>query len=291
MKTSAGVVQKKESILIYGKDKIGKSSWCMSFPKPCFIDIEDRTSHLSVYKRLIPENSSEVKQAIDEAIKSDCETVIIDSADWLEKMLIEELLKETGKTSIDKVGDYGAGYAQLRARFQPFINLFREIKKTKHLLITSHYQLKTFNNPLTEPYEMYLPKLDKEIVSWICEMVDNIFFASEEVLLTGKGVKKRAIDDGKRYIFTNGCSAYKAGQSFDLPDKFELKETGGYEHYLSLKNFIGTATPDEIKKEIESYFQKFKDDEEYLNLVKEKMVGADEKKLRKILEFVKEKVK
>ena len=287
MKESTGVVAKKESILIYGKDKIGKSSWCASFPSPVFVDIEKRTDHLPV-ARYQPETSKEVMEALDKALASKHETIVIDSADWLEKLLLAELLADTGKPSIDKVGDYGAGYSQLRARFMPFIEKMREINKTKNLIITSHYQIKMFNNPTTEPYEMYLPKLDKEISQWLCEMVDNIFFASEEVLLHGK-LKKRAIDDGKRYLFTNPSAAYKAGQSFDLPDKFELLEKDGYKYYLSLKKFISNATPVELIAEIESYFPKC--EETYVALVKEKMKGADEKKLRKILDFVKEEVK
>ena len=112
-------------ILVHAQDKVGKSSFAAGAPKPTFLDLEGGTNELEVSRFPRPGTYGEVLEAIAYLIEADHdrETLVVDTIDWLEPLILGEVCTRGGEhgsvESIESFG-YGKGYTKagelLRAR-------------------------------------------------------------------------------------------------------------------------------------------------------------------------------
>ena len=120
------------SWLVYGKPKVGKSTFLSTFPNALFIPTEDRHKYLSIAK--IPaelgkyvSNWEQFKYVVDEIIKSKKEkkfkykTIIIDPVDHLIGYCDDYICKKLGISSLSK-GQYGQAYSEHKKEFQKEID-------------------------------------------------------------------------------------------------------------------------------------------------------------------------
>ena len=94
MKITKGKQTRAQRVVIYGVESVGKSTFAAKFPKPLFLDIEGGTSHLDV-DRCEVSNWKQLTDALAEAKATDYKTIVIDSADWAERLCVEDLLAST----------------------------------------------------------------------------------------------------------------------------------------------------------------------------------------------------
>ena len=112
-----GKVLSPLKLLLYGSEGIGKTTFASHWPKPLFIDLEHGTRRLAV-DRIAPESYAEFK-AIIEQLASNTEgyqTLVMDTADWLEKLIISDICSAAGKNGIEDFG-YGKGYTYLAEKW------------------------------------------------------------------------------------------------------------------------------------------------------------------------------
>ena len=100
-------------IMIYGSEGVGKSTFAASAPNPVFIQTEDGLGELDCRKFPLAHSLAEVLAQLtalrDE--QHDFQTVVVDSADWLERLIFDEVCREYGVRNIEKAdGGYGKGY-------------------------------------------------------------------------------------------------------------------------------------------------------------------------------------
>ena len=100
-------------IMIYGSEGVGKSTFAASAPKPIFIQTEDGLSEIDTSKFPLCTTFDEVVlqlQAVRDE-EHDYATVVIDSLDWLERLIWDRVCADYGVKSIEKAdGGYGKGY-------------------------------------------------------------------------------------------------------------------------------------------------------------------------------------
>ncbi|MEE0404756.1 ATP-binding protein, partial [Megasphaera elsdenii] len=111
MKIISGKIIKPQKVVIYGPEGIGKSTFAAQFPKPLVIDTEGSTSHLEVDRLPRPTSWQMLKQYIKD-LKGDTmgyHTLVIDTADWAERLCEEAICQSNGKVGIEDFG-YGKGY-------------------------------------------------------------------------------------------------------------------------------------------------------------------------------------
>jgi replication-associated recombination protein RarA len=96
--------------VIYGVEGIGKTSIAAELPDALILDTEDGSKQIDCARALCLDWRS-IEHAVKELIKDDqgFKTIVIDSADWMEKALIDHMLRLSGKSSIEDYG-YGKGY-------------------------------------------------------------------------------------------------------------------------------------------------------------------------------------
>src|SRR3990172_7443806 len=93
-----GRVAKPPRILLYGVEGIGKSTFGSQAPKPIFIQTEDGLDEIACDKFPLATTYDDVVAALGELRheKHDYETVVIDSLDWLERLVWDKLCLQHG---------------------------------------------------------------------------------------------------------------------------------------------------------------------------------------------------
>ena len=221
-------------ITIYGPEKVGKTTIASQIPNALFIDIEGGSGALNVARVMRDPTSGtltsyksflEVLTAL-ETQEHSYEAVVIDSVDWLESLVFEQVAKEAGKATIADIG-YGAGHVAAENIFR---DLFRRLdglrdKKFMVIVLLAHSEVTKFDNPLTASYDQYRLKLHKRIAPLINEWSDCLLFANLEAKvskeLNGMSAVNKVKDQG-RVLYTGKSEAYVAGNRYDLPPVLPL---------------------------------------------------------------------
>jgi hypothetical protein len=264
MKTSKGKVREAEFLIVYGPPGIGKSSFASDAPSPFFLDAEGGSKNLDV-ERVEPETWEDVREAIELFSKSGKETLVVDTLDWLEKLLVQDVLKTAGKNTIQEIGGYGKGYEEITRKWVGFLDALDALHKDgKNIILLAHSEVKTMNDPTSLPYDRFQMKLYAKAAALFRERVSNLLFLNTETL-TKQG-EKRGFSDNVRYIFTERRPAYDAKNRFGLPERFELKQVGPFKHYLSLKNDSNPTDIATLRRQIEGLLEQVKDDDERKNI-------------------------
>lgn len=88
---TSGVQTTPVKVVLYGPEGIGKSSFAAKFPQPVFIDTEGGTKRLNVARLPAPTSWAMLLDEVAEVRKGNvpCRTLVIDTADWAERLCTE----------------------------------------------------------------------------------------------------------------------------------------------------------------------------------------------------------
>jgi hypothetical protein len=149
------------------------------------------------------------------------ETLVIDTADWLEKRLAEHLCRKSNKDSIEDFG-YGKGWVLLTEEFARFLNsLDALLARGIHLVFLAHSTVKKFEAPdQAGSYDRFELKLSKQVAPLVKEWADVVLFANYVTKVAEKdNGKMRGIGGKERVLFATHTAAYDAKNRHGLPDK------------------------------------------------------------------------
>lgn len=209
----------------YGPSGVGKSTFAAECPAPLFFDFEKGSHHLSV-DRVEPkdweETISMLKALRDEP--HDYKTIVIDTADWAEKLLIVHICKKHHKESIEEFG-YGKGYTILAEGFAEFLALLDELRaKGIHIVFVAHSQIRKFEQPdQTGSYDRYELKLTKQTAPLLKEWCDMLLFCSYETKVVELDGRKKGIGGRERLLFTCHTAAWDAKNRQGFAEKLPFK--------------------------------------------------------------------
>lgn len=214
-------------ILLYGPDGIGKSTFGADAPDPVFICSEDGTSSLDIARLPTPKNFSDILKMIEELKTGEhpYKTLVIDSIDWAEPLCWDDVCKEDGSTSIEKVdGGYGKGYIYALKKWQTMISALAQLREKMNVILISHSHVKSFNDPQQNSiYDRYELKLNAKAAALFREAVDAVLFGNYETYVKeDKNKKTKAYGDGSRVIYTERRPAFDAKNRYSLPFQLPL---------------------------------------------------------------------
>ena len=235
------VVIVKPKILIYGKGKIGKSTFASQAPSPVVMDLEGGMNSINIAKHKV--NSFQQALEFCRALLSqqhDFETLIVDSADWLERIMGEQLCRENGtNTLIEGALKFGNGERSLLKMWNQLIAAFDLLQQERNMgiILIAHPQIKKFEDPMAESYDQYSVKLEKKCGDRIKEWVDCILFASMKVKIEDEkknfgGVIHRGKDLG-RVLYTEGRPSFEAGNRYNLPPEIPFSPQNSWQTFYS----------------------------------------------------------
>ena len=231
----SGRENKPPRIMIYGSEGVGKSTFGASAPNAIFVQTEDGLGEINCRKFPLARNLTEVIAELT-ALRDEPHnylTVVIDSADWLERIIFDEVCKEFGVRSIEKAdGGYGKGYVHALTHWRKIIALLQELRDRRGMMIilVAHAKVERFEDPENAAYDRYTPRLHKHAASLIAEWVDAVLFANKRFRVSKDG-NDRAVatpigaDGGERVIRTVGSPACIAKNRYGLPGEIPLSWT------------------------------------------------------------------
>lgn len=231
----SGVKQKALKVVIYGPEGVGKSTLASQFPNALFIDTEDSTSHMDVKRLKKPSSWTELISMVDWVKQNNpCSTLIIDTADWAQRLAEQQVMTENNWKSIESPG-YGEGYVKAREYWGKLLDKLSDVRDAGvNVVLTAHTEIKRFDDP-TEGlgYDRYELKLAKRANAHIAgltkEWADMVLFINYEVYAVkreGSMNNKAQAQGGQRKLYTTHHPAYDAKNRFDLPNSMPLDYSG-----------------------------------------------------------------
>lgn len=236
VKILTGKQTRPRRILLYGQHGVGKSTWASEAPAPVFLNIEDGLADIDCAKTEKLETFGAVCQAIEWAKGSEFRTIVVDTLDWLERIIFNQVAQEASKPTIAEIG-FGRGYVEAVRKWE---HVLAELEKArmqgKGIILLAHARVVLFENPETQAYDRYELDLHKSSNGMVQEWCDEVLFASFRVFTRtedqGFGKERVLALGGKeRYIRTNESAAAVAKNRLRLPDELAMN-WASYAQYL-----------------------------------------------------------
>lgn len=230
MQITRGKRARAQRVVIYGPEGIGKSSFAAQFPEPLFIDTEGSTDNMDVARMDDkPTSYTMLKNQIAfvKANPTCCKTLIIDTIDWAESLIVEDVCAQHGKKGIEDFG-YGNGYTYVREEMGRFLNLLQDLIEVGiNIVLTAHAQMRKFEQPdEMGAYDRYELKLGKKTSSQTAPLVkewaDMVLFANYKTVVMTTDTKKKKATGGQRVIYTQHHPAWDAKNRHGLPEEIPL---------------------------------------------------------------------
>ncbi len=250
MEIIKGKIQSAQKVLIYGPEGIGKSTLAARFPDPLFIDTEGSTKHMDVSR--LPKPSSwtmlleQVRYVRDHPV---CGTLVIDTADWAERLCLEQICAVKQIDGIESMG-YGRGYVYLAEEFGRLLNLLDEvIGRGINVCFTAHAKMRKIEQPdEMGAYDHWEVKLQKNTAPLIKEWADLMLFANYKtyvVNVDGQGTQKgkNKGQDGGRVLYAAHHPCWDAKNRHGLPDELPM-DYAAFAHCIPAKSLPETTQAD-----------------------------------------------
>lgn len=227
---SRGKIAKAQKVVIYGPEGIGKSTFLAHFPGVIFIDTEDSTANMDVYRTPKPTSWTMLLQQVTALrdhppLNGEFKTLALDTADWAEKLCMKHVCDSRKVSSIEDFG-YGKGYTYAAEEFGKLLNLLNDIRdQGVNIAISAHAMMRKFEQPdELGAYDRWELKCDKRISSMLKEWADMVLFANYEtyVVASENKMEKKKVQGGRRVMYTTHHACWDAKNRFDLPEKLPL---------------------------------------------------------------------
>jgi hypothetical protein len=223
IKINQGRKPRPRRMLFYGENGVGKSSFAAQWPSPLFLNLEDGIGDLEVDSTDVIRSVSEFYGILTQLHETPYETIVVDTIDWLEKLIFNEVATKQGKEVVEDIG-FGRGYQSVDKQWQLILaGLTYTWNQGKHIVFTCHESIQKFTNPEGDSFNYWRPSLHATGSGCITEWCDEVFFLRfrESTVQIKDGTNKRSLGVGgkERYICTTKTAAYEAKNRLGLPDE------------------------------------------------------------------------
>lgn len=217
-------------VMLYGTHGIGKSTFGAMADAPVFVPTEDGLADIDCASFPLAENLGQVMAPLGALYAGDhaYRTIVIDSLDWLERLIWADVCADKGVESIEDIG-YAKGYTFAIDKWRAVLGALDALRRDRGMgvILIAHAKIERFDNPETEPYDRYSPRLHKHASALVQEWCDEILFATYRVHTrkVDEGFNKarhRGIGTGERIVRTTERPAHVAKCRIPLPEEFPL---------------------------------------------------------------------
>jgi len=214
-------------IFLYATHGIGKSTFASQSPNPIFIQTEDGLGNIDTASFPIAKDSTDIVSAIEALYtqEHDFQTVVLDSADWCEAILQKEMESKHSEKELA----YGKSAMILADKWKLILDGLNALRNDKKMavIILGHCEVKRFDNPDSDSYDRYQPKLQARCSALLQEWADCVLFAQYKTLVRkdDAGFNKKiakATTTGERILHTVEEPSFLAKNRFSLPKELPL---------------------------------------------------------------------
>lgn len=219
---------KPPRLLIYGVGGIGKTSFMAGLPSPIISDIEGGADQLDVARFGEIKDLKTLQSQIEWLCKEphDFKSYVIDSADWLEKLITEHITKNYDEKELS----YGRGNQLIREELGKILAGLDWLRNYKNMIIgfTAHAKIKEFKDPMSDNYDIYtLNCRDEKFASIIIEWCDIVGFANYRYTVVaesesfGKKLTKAKGGD-ERVLYVTNKASFVAKNRYSIKEHLQL---------------------------------------------------------------------
>lgn len=226
---------KPPRVLLYGVEGIGKSTFGSEAPKPIFVQTEDGLDEIDCDRFPLATKFDDVIAALKSLCneKHGYESIVIDSLDWLERLVWDKLCEQYAVPSIEKVdGGYARGYMHALSLWREVLDYLNVLRAAGMVIVLiAHSKVERFEDPESSPYDRYSPRLHKHAAALVKEWCDAVLFAtrkmrtqSEDAGFNRKRTLAHAIgkDGGDRVMRAYGCPSCVAKNRYGIAEELPL---------------------------------------------------------------------
>ena len=231
----SGRQPKPPRVLLYGVEGIGKSTFGSQAPKRIFIQTEDGLDEIECDRFPLSTSFDDVIEALStlRQEKHDYESIVIDSLDWLERLIWDKLCLQYGVESIEKVdGGYARGYMHALTLWREILDHLNALRAAGMVVVLiAHSKVERFEDPESSPYDRYSPRLHKHAAALIKEWCDAVLFATRKMRTQTEDAgfnRKRTIahalgkDGGERIMRAYGSPSCVAKNRYGISEELSL---------------------------------------------------------------------
>ena len=222
---SRGVIDTAKKVIIYGPEGIGKSTLASRFPAPLFLDVEGSTKAMSV-DRVDGLTTWDALRSAMTALQTTghgYRTIVIDTADWAERLAIEYVCQSQKKSGIEDFG-YGKGYTYVKEAFSELLSdCDALIAKGINTVFTAHAIMRKFEQPDERgAYDRWELKLSKQVSPMLKEWSDMVLFCNYKTYTQRQDNGSYKVMGGQRVMYTTHNPCWDAKNRYGLPDELPM---------------------------------------------------------------------
>lgn len=223
-------------LMIYGTEGIGKSTTASHAPRSIFIATEDGLDQIDCDSFPLARRFDEVMSAVSALYSEEhpYQTVVIDSLDWLERLIWDDVCREYGVKSIEKAdGGYARGYTHALTQWREVLDGLDALRNERGMAVVllAHAKVEKFEDPESVAYDRYSPRLHKHAAALVTEWCDAVLFATRKFRTESEDAgfnRTRNIavalgaDGGERILRCVGGPSCIAKNRYSLPAELPL---------------------------------------------------------------------
>lgn len=224
-----GKVKRAVRTIVYGVAGVGKSTWASNIPDAVFIDTESGTDSMDVARLPKPESWSDLQEELDFVLtEKPCQTLVIDTIDRIETLLISDTVTRDGKNSVEDYG-YGKGYVLIQERWQKefLFKLDRIIAKGINIVLVAHSVSRKVETPEETAFDHWELNLSRKVAPVTKDWADMLLFCNFDLNVIDTSndsriEKRKAVGVAKRKIHCNQKPQYDAKNRYGLADSYDM---------------------------------------------------------------------
>lgn len=249
--TLEGLKPKKSTkpprIIFYAVPKFGKTTFASQAPSPVFIKAEEGEGNLELAGSKV-NTYDEIIEFIAFLAESEhnFKTVVLDTADAMEKILWAEIAKREGKKSIEELG-YGKGYVKANELWSEITKALDYLRDHKNMtvVVLAHTKIRKYTPPDCDSYDRYTFALQESDKTSTCTLLtgwaDVILFGNYKVY-TSKSENDKKVKglgaEAERAIYTEERATHWGGNRYGLPYEIPFEkgsQWAAFSHFLNKK--------------------------------------------------------
>jgi len=158
--------------------------------------------------------------------------VVVDSLDWLERLIWAEVCRKRGVESIEDIG-YAKGYIFALTQWREVLDGLDALRNDRNMAVVllAHAKVEKFEDPESVAYDRYSPRLHKHAAALVTEWCDAVLFATRKFRTESEDAgfnRTRSIavalgaDGGERVLKCVGGPSCIAKNRYRLPAELPL---------------------------------------------------------------------
>jgi len=215
---------------VYGAEGRGKTTLACKFPSPVALLLERGVPRGVSIDAIDDVNTfQKVLGALRELYETpgDYQTVVIDTIDALEPMLLADVCQKHNWKTIEQPS-YGKGWFAADDGWRHFLRAITAIrdKYNTTICLVGHSTIERIDDPRAPTYTSYQPKLHKRAKHLVLDGCDIVGFLDTDLRTVnddgGFRERTRAVGTNARMLFLEGTPAFAAKNRFGMPPKMPI---------------------------------------------------------------------